>query len=427
MSGKKFIYYLIAAFIAGNFLLIYIQYNSAKNINALIYGNERVLAETGVIGNLRELNRDIISIDGNPGRSFFIRDSSVGHKELEQKISKMQSEIDHLQKISDDDTSVKYIDVLDTLVHEKLSFSKIFLYNDNLKNNSESAKINLHARTLQFNDSIRLVAHLIESSRQKLLAKITATIDKSGKNALRLGMVLNLFVLISGATLFWIILSTLRSQNQLIQQLNISQKKEKETARIKEKFMANMSHEIRTPMNAILGFTNLLNRKNLDEDSKEYVKAIHKSGESLLTIINDILDLSKIEAGMMRIELAPFDIRGLVHSVETMFKTKVTEKRLKFSSTIEGSIPPVIIGDSVRLTQVLVNLVGNAIKFTNNGNISLVITNEGLINDEIKIGITVMIQVLVLEKKNLNIFLTGFNRPKTLLQGSLEEQVLDFL
>ena len=103
--------------------------------------------------------------------------------------------------------------------------------------------------------------------------------------------------------------------------------------------MANMSHEIRTPMNAILGFTNLLQRKNFDGELKEYIQTIQKSGENLLAIINDVLDLSKIEAGMMRIESVPFSIRGLVHSIEIMFTVKADEKQLRISSFVDESLP----------------------------------------------------------------------------------------
>src|SRR5450432_2917678 len=140
--------------------------------------------------------------------------------------------------------------------------------------------------------------------------------------------------------------------------------------------MANMSHEIRTPMNAILGFTNLLQKEQLNEKSREFVRSIQNSGESLLEIINDILDFSKIEAGMLRIESNPFSLRELLHSVKTMFATRIQPKDLSFKVNIENSIPDLLIGDSVRLTQILVNLVNNAIKFTNSGGIEINVTAD---------------------------------------------------
>jgi CheY-like chemotaxis protein/two-component sensor histidine kinase len=154
-------------------------------------------------------------------------------------------------------------------------------------------------------------------------------------------------------------------------------------------------------MNAILGFTNLLQRKKLDEESKRYVQTIQKSGENLLTIINDILDLSKIEAGMIRIEAAPFSIRGLLHSVEVMLKPEATAKQLHLSVSTDENVPDILDGDATRLTQILINLIGNALKFTAAGNILVHITNEGQHGDIINTGITVTDTGIGIEKDKL--------------------------
>jgi CheY-like chemotaxis protein/anti-sigma regulatory factor (Ser/Thr protein kinase) len=158
---------------------------------------------------------------------------------------------------------------------------------------------------------------------------------------------------------------------------------------MKENFMANMSHEIRTPMNAILGFTNLLQKEPLNEKSKTFVNSIQNSGENLLTIINDVLDFSKIEAGMMRIESNPFSLRGLLHSVETMFTARVQLKKLHLNAEVEKSIPDVLTGDAVRLTQILVNLVNNSVKFTNNGSIEIRVTPGRQKDDTLEIRFSV--------------------------------------
>src|SRR5450432_1376566 len=153
--------------------------------------------------------------------------------------------------------------------------------------------------------------------------------------------------------------------------------------------MANMSHEIRTPMNAILGFTNLLLKEPLNEKSGKFVNSIQNSGESLLAIINDILDFSKIEAGMMRIESNPFSLRELLHSIKTMFTTRLQPKDLSFTVNVENSIPDLLAGDAVRLTQILVNLVNNAIKFTNSGGIEINVTGDKKTENRIEISFSV--------------------------------------
>ncbi|OQP62681.1 hypothetical protein A3860_27095 [Niastella vici] len=147
-----------------------------------------------------------------------------------------------------------------------------------------------------------------------------------------------------------------------------------ESANVKEQFLANMSHEIRTPINSVIGFTNLLQKTKMGDEQKQFVNLIQSASENLLTIINDILDISKIEAGMLRIEKNPFSLRGLCSSIETMFYHRAREKNLSFSLYIQDNIPDTLTGDAVRLTQILVNLISNAIKFTQKGGISINIT-----------------------------------------------------
>ena len=400
MTGKKIIFYILTAFIAGNILLIFIQYNSAKNTTALIQGNEKVLREFNVSNNLKELEKDILSVESKIRGTVSTTDSSYIDG-LETKVTAIENNLRQLQKISDDDVSIKYIDQLDNLIHEKLNFSRQILDSFHLRGKDAAENLIATQAGKRITDSIANITLLIDSTRKKLLTKVTNSIDESGKKAQQFGTILIVLVLISGLGLFWYIINTLRKQSQLIEQLNISEKKVKEGAELKEKFMANMSHEIRTPMNAILGFTNLLQRKDIDAESKGYVQTIQRSGENLLTIINDILDLSKIEAGMMRIESAAFSIRGLVHSIETMFKEKAAEKQLELLVVVNESLPDTLEGDATRLTQILVNLIGNALKFTSKGSIEIKITNEGSADRIIKTGIEVSDTGIGIEKEKL--------------------------
>jgi PAS domain S-box-containing protein len=162
-----------------------------------------------------------------------------------------------------------------------------------------------------------------------------------------------------------------------------------ESANVKEQFLANMSHEIRTPINSVIGFTNLLQKTSMAEEQQQFVNLIQSASENLLTIINDILDISKIEAGMLRIEKNPFSLRGLCNSIETMFYHKAREKNLSFSLNIQDNIPDTLTGDAVRLTQIMVNLISNAIKFTQKGGISINITTLGQISDNVRLRFSV--------------------------------------
>jgi signal transduction histidine kinase/CheY-like chemotaxis protein len=313
----------------------------------------------------------------------FIESGDTGYLTgLNVEFDEIQRSQQFLMAIPGDSHTVALIHKLDTSIQRKINLFHSVLHayhRHSVQAAEDTIKANL-PEWVSYN--IESTVRDITDARRDELSLITTSVQRSGQKALEFSYMLIALVLLAAAVLLWYIL-------HIIQKLIRSERKVRETAQIKENFLANMSHEIRTPMNAILGFTQLLSQKRMDEDAKHFVATIQSSGENLLTIVNDILDISKIEAGMMRIEKLPFSLRGLVNSIELMVQQKVLSKSISLTIAIDNSLPDILEGDPVRLTQIINNLLSNAIKFTEKGAIDFRITKKELVNNIVTLQIAI--------------------------------------
>jgi PAS domain S-box-containing protein len=177
---------------------------------------------------------------------------------------------------------------------------------------------------------------------------------------------------------------------QVLDELKKAKHTAEEANKAKSEFLANISHEIRTPMNSVLGFTELLENSIIQNPEKQYLEAIKSSGKNLLTLINDLLDLSKIEAGKLSINYDFVDLRKLLEEIKQIFEPKINQKKLAYYQNIAQNFPAFIYTDESRMRQILINLVGNAVKFTNYGYIRVKVEYEkGSRSDLINLKISI--------------------------------------
>jgi signal transduction histidine kinase/CheY-like chemotaxis protein len=208
-----------------------------------------------------------------------------------------------------------------------------------------------------------------DAENQKLVAIETQKKVNQQKLSVAIGIGLLLISLLS--LVIFSRLKVTRKQKAIIEE---QKKKVEQSEKYKEQFLANMSHEIRTPMHAISGMVKILERKDHPPAQDVYLNAMQVSSENLVVILNDVLDLSKIEAGKLDIESIPVRPAAIIENVAQILKYKAEEKGLKLTYEIEEEVPAVVMGDPTRLNQILLNLAGNAIKFTKKGNVEVLLS-----------------------------------------------------
>ena len=258
-----------------------------------------------------------------------------------------------------------------------IAYKQFILYRDstiNLSKRSEFAR-----QDLQYNfekqalaDSL-FQANILNLNQLKLQRQRIFTYSGLGGSILLLSM-------------FTFLYRSYRQKQKSNRELAIAKDRAEQSEKFKQQFLANMSHEIRTPMNVVLGMTELVLDTPLNPKQKNYLTGIRRASSNLLHIINDILDLSKVEAGKLELEKIDFSIKEVISQVHELLNQKAIEKGLDLKMVMDADVPEVVIGDPNRLNQVILNLAGNAIKFTEKGSVTIQVS-KGAEQDIIRFSI----------------------------------------
>jgi len=267
----------------------------------------------------------------------------------------------------DNPKQLKSLDTLERLSRERIATSKKNIIIRQSRGIEEAFARVSTENGVNLMDSIRAVNLRMQKEAEESLGNSILNTETSLKNTNSLVITGGSFSVLAVVVLIFFIRRTLMLKDNLRK----SKEHAEELVKFKDRFLSNMSHEIRTPMNAIIGFTKVILKTDLTAKQKEYLTAIKMSGDSLIMLINDILDLAKVDAGKMTFEKVPFKMAMSISAMIHLFEIKIQEKNLTLIKEYDDKIPSVLLGDPLRLHQIILNLLSNAVKFTNNGKITV--------------------------------------------------------
>jgi signal transduction histidine kinase/CheY-like chemotaxis protein len=345
-------------------LILAAQLFTIKNLSGLKTGNQEAAVIFTINNRLQETVNTAAVLEAKIAR---VNTGKTNTKALTDSLAALGYNVSVLEKLDVDAATSAHFKKLNSFISRQVAVSFKVL------EAIESGDMGLKKRYadsltgLNSGDSIYQTAINIEKG---LEAKLKNTFNHNTETSQKLSTLNKILALIAIAAI--LILSTIiinrhLRQVSLIKALEKANDEVKKSAMIKDQFLANMSHEIRTPLNAIKGFSRLLQQTTLNQEQNKFSEIIEESSNNLLNLVNDILDISKIEAGKMVVEQKEFDLKRMLQTLESMFMNTAKEKQLDFSSQLAADVPQFLQGDPDRIYQILVNLVSNAIKFTNSG------------------------------------------------------------
>jgi signal transduction histidine kinase/DNA-binding NarL/FixJ family response regulator len=362
----RFTYFFWILLLAVGLMLLILaaQVFTDRNINGLKSGNKEAAITFTINNSLQELVNISFALETRLAQKNTSKQELTAIKDSLAIIGYNASV---LQKLNLDTQTRKLFSDLNYFISQQVIFSYKNIDAIESGNVSLKDKLTDSLVRLNFSDSIYSTAVAIGKQLEK---KLQTTLNQNTEVSRRLSALnktLALIAIIAILILGTIIINRHLRQLQLIKDLEKANAEVQKSAMIKGHFLANMSHEIRTPLNAIKGFSWLMQQTPLTKEQKQYADIMQNSSNNLLQLVNDILDISKIEAGKMVIERKPFVLSKLLQTLELMFMNEANGKELDYSCLMAENVPEALKGDEDRLYQILINLVGNAIKFTPKG------------------------------------------------------------
>ncbi|MFN8244268.1 MAG: ATP-binding protein [Ferruginibacter sp.] len=373
---KRIGYYvwILSLTVALLLLIMAAQLFTSENINGLKKGNKEAAVTFTINNRLQEMVNSSASLEAlltrqTPGRERLatIRDSLavIGYNAA------------ILKELHLDDSTKNNFSKLNGLISRQVNLGYRIIDAIDADQPARRKSLADSLLSLKLSDSIYQTAVAVEKGLEKKLQSTLGLNTETSQRLSGLNKGLGLIAIAAILILGTIIINRHLRQVSLIRELELANEEVKKSAQIKEQFLANMSHEIRTPLNAIKGFSRLMLQTPLNEEQRKFADVINNSSNNLLHLVNDILDIAKIEAGKMVVEQKEFDLKRMLQTLEYMFMNAVGEKQLQYYWSVADEVPLHIKGDADRLYQILVNLISNAIKFTAEGFVRLDVTKTG--------------------------------------------------
>jgi signal transduction histidine kinase/CheY-like chemotaxis protein len=427
---KTSLFYLLAATLLVSVLTaFYFSNQKAKSVSNLVAHTQDVLFKSN------EILLDVLNIETS-SRGYLLSGNATFLTPYIEGVTMINNNLLQLGKLTkDNENQQKRIDSLQQTVSKKLILTKNIIETKTLHEVNEVEKIELLKAAQALTNRIRNLIDAINAEELNLLTQRKIDNITTNKYSNLLFLLLLFFIIIIAALITFIIKNQ-KSRNRELEDFNAVQKRNEidlidaktfaesaaaaakiekvkaehsakiakeatkkaenwakeaeEAMKAKQQFLSTMSHEIRTPMNAILGFTKVILKTDLTAKQLEYLTAIKSSGDTLIVLINDILDLAKVEAGKMTFEKTPFKLTASLSSMLHLFEVKMQENKVELIKEYDPRIPETLMGDAIRLHQIILNLVGNAVKFTEKGciKVSTLLLNEDAQSVTIQFAVT---------------------------------------